>query len=90
MKRNIPLHLWHMLAVGGKLVPSPVTAMSSCRPVPAAAARSYGVAQSGQGPLPSSTHNQVCTFGTRSRTASQCSAKAPWNTTAVASALSHR
>ena len=25
------LHLWHMVALGGKLVPSPVTATSSSR-----------------------------------------------------------
>jgi len=31
------LHLWHMVALGGKLVPSPVTAMSSSR-APAAGA----------------------------------------------------
>src|SRR5690606_34923496 len=30
------LHLWHMVALGGKLVPSPVTATSSSRAVVAA------------------------------------------------------
>ena len=30
-------HLWHMVAVGGKLAPSPVTSMSSSWPLPVAA-----------------------------------------------------
>src|SRR5690606_41755544 len=32
------LHLWHMVALGGKLVPSPVTSMSSSRVPDVAAA----------------------------------------------------
>ena len=54
------------------------------------AASSYGVAQSGQGPEPSSTQSQPFTPGTRSRILSMRSVNAPWNTTAMASALSHR
>jgi hypothetical protein len=27
----LALHLWHIVAEGGKLTPSPVTSMSSCR-----------------------------------------------------------
>src|SRR5690606_30543323 len=34
--RALVLHLWHMVALGGKLVPSPVTATSSSRAVVAA------------------------------------------------------
>ena len=41
-------------------------------------------------PLPSSTHSQTRTFGTRSRMRSMCSTNEPWKTTATASALSHR
>ena len=54
------------------------------------AASSYGVAQSGHGPEPSSTQSQPLTPGTRSRIPSMRSANAPWNTTAMASAFSHR
>ena len=50
----------------------------------------HGVAQLGHGPVASSTHNHVRTRGTSRRTASHCSANAPWKTTAVTSALSHR
>ncbi len=64
--------------------PSPPDASSP------AATRSKGVAQAGHDPDPSSTHNQVVTAGTRSRTRSMVSTKAPWKTTATASALVHR
>jgi len=54
------------------------------------AASSNGVAQSGQGSEPSSTHNHTRTRLTRSRIASIAVANVPWNTTAITSALSHR
>ena len=34
---DLALHLWHMVAEGGKLAPSPVTAMSSEAPSDAGA-----------------------------------------------------
>ena len=37
MTRALVLHLWQSVAEGGKLVPSPVTAMSSEAPLLAAA-----------------------------------------------------
>jgi hypothetical protein len=54
------------------------------------AASSYGVAQSGQGPEPSSTQSHPLTPGTLSRMPSMRSVNAPWKTTAMASAFSHR
>ena len=48
------------------------------------------IAHSGHGPLPSSTHSQERTLGTRDRIASHCRRTTPWNTTATTSALSQR
>ena len=53
-------------------------------------ASSYRVAQSGHGWVPSSTHNQARTIGTRSRSASHRGVKVPWKTIASASALPQR
>ena len=55
-----------------------------------AAAVSYGTAQSGHGPEPSSTQIQVRTPGVRVRMSAQRSVKVPWKMTATASALVQR
>ena len=51
---------------------------------------SYGVAQSGPGPVSSATTYQRRTPGSRSRMSSSSSPNEAWNTTASASALSKR
>ena len=60
------------------------------REAPELATVSYSTAQSGHGPLPSSTQSQTLILGNEPRIVSMSSLKVPWNTTAPASALSHR
>ncbi len=62
----------------------------SDRGVAGAAADSYGTAQGGQGPVPSSTQSQAATPGTESRVRSIVAVKDPANTTARASQSRHR
>ena len=47
MTRAFVLHLWQSVAEGGKLVPSPVTAMSSCELVSLAEVTEAGFATDG-------------------------------------------
>ena len=89
----------HMTPLGMPVVPPVYNIMRSSpllpqvgesRWAPASATCSYSTAQSGQGPLPSSTQSQTLILGSEPRIVLMSSLKVPWNTTAPASALSHR
>ena len=89
----------HITPLGMPVVPPVYSRMRSSGLVPRArrddrrptlATSSYGTAQSGQGPLPSSTQSQLRIRGTSSRISATRSTKEPWKTTATASESSHR